>query len=117
MQNLTLEKRDWQPLLDHISRSEGAYKVTIEVDRADIGAQIQVDNVDFRGVSYDPKNDDIAIDAGSLEHRIHKPTDLSVAVEGAELVSLEVLGEDKAVTSISFKPRLNMPDLLLPGDQ
>ncbi|MFT4079175.1 DUF5335 domain-containing protein [Rhodomicrobium lacus] len=117
MQNLKLEKRDWQPLLDHISRSEGAYKVTIEVDRADIGAQVQVENVDFRGVSYDPKDDDIAIDAGAIEHRIHKPKDLSVAVEGSELISLEILDENHAVNSIKFKPRLNLPDLLLPGDQ
>jgi len=117
MKNLQLDKRDWQPLLDHISRSQGAYKVTIEVDRADIGAQIQVEHAAFNGVSYDPKDDDIAIAAGPVEHRIHKPSAISVAVEGSELVSLEILGEDKALNSITFKPRLNLPDLLLPGDQ
>ena len=57
MQNLHLERRDWQNILDHISRAESSHKVTIEVDREDLGSQREVENVPLHGVSYDPKGD------------------------------------------------------------
>jgi len=79
MQNLHLEQKDWNNILDHISRSENSHKVTIEVMREDLGAQVEVENVTLRGISYDPKGSVIAIRAGAVEHMIHHPAGIEIA--------------------------------------
>jgi Family of unknown function (DUF5335) len=52
MQNLHLERRDWQNILDRISRADNSHKVTIEAGREDIGAQKEVENAVLHGFSY-----------------------------------------------------------------
>jgi len=115
MQNLHLERRDWQNILDHISRSEIAHKVTIEVDREDIGSQKEVENVVLHGFSYDPKGSMIAIRAGAVEHMIARPERIEVAHAGTDLICVEVTAGDKTRHLITFVPPLHLPDLLLPA--
>lgn len=115
MQNLHLDRRDWEKILDHISRSENAHKVTIEVDREDIGAQKEVENVVMHGFSYDPKGGTIAIRAGAVEHMIARPERIDVAHAGTDLIAMEVQAADKARHLITFVPPLHLPDLLLPA--
>jgi hypothetical protein len=115
MQNLHLERQDWQNILDHISRSENAHKVTIEVDRLDLGSQKEVENVPLLGLSYDPKGEAIAIRAGAVEHMIARPDRIDVAHAGTDLIAMEIMGRDKARHLITFVPPLHLPDLLLPA--
>jgi hypothetical protein len=117
MQNLHLERRDWQNILDHISRAEDSHKVTIEVDREDIGAQKEVENALLHGFSYDPKGGAIAIRAGAVEHMIARPETIEVAHAGTDLICVEILGGDKARHLITFVPPLHLPDLLLPVER
>src|SRR5262245_42844718 len=95
MQNLHLERRDWQTILDRISRSESEHKVTIEIDREDIGSQKEAENVQFLGLSYDPKGATIAIRAGAVEHMISKPEHIDIAHAGTALICMEVTGHDR----------------------
>jgi hypothetical protein len=115
MQNLHLERRDWQNILDHISRSQNSHKVTIEVDRLDLGSQKEVEGVPLHGLSYDPKGATIAIRAGAVEHMIAKPQRIDVAHAGTDLIAMEILGGDKTKHLIIFVPPLHLPDLLLPA--
>jgi hypothetical protein len=115
MQNLHLERRDWQNILDHISRAESSHKVTIEVDREDLGAQREVENVPLHGVSYDPKGDSIAIRAGAVEHMIARPERIDVAHAGTDLIAMEVTDTGKTRHLVTFVPPLHLPDLLLPA--
>jgi len=117
MQNLHLEQRDWQRLLDQISRAETAHKVTIEIDREDIGAQKEVENAVLYGFSYDPKGGAIAIRAGAVEHMIARPQRIDAAHAGPELICIEVLGGDKTKHLVTFLPPINLPDLLMPGER
>jgi hypothetical protein len=68
MQSLLLRRQDWKNILDQLSRAQDTHKVTIEIIREDFGAQKEVENVAFRGLSYDPKGGTIAIRAGAVEH-------------------------------------------------
>jgi Family of unknown function (DUF5335) len=112
MQNLHLEQRDWQRLLDQISRAETAPKVTIEIDREDLGAQREVEAAVLYGLSYDPKGGAIAIRAGAVEHMIARPQRMDAAHSGSNLICLEVVGADKTKHLISFAPPVDLPDLL-----
>lgn len=115
MQNLHLERRDWQNILDHISRADDSHKVTIEVDREDIGAQREVENAMLHGFSYDPRGSTIAIRAGAVEHMIARPEKIEIAHAGADLICIEILGGDKTRHLITFVPPLHLPGLLLPA--
>ena len=114
MQTL-LQRQDWKNILDHISRAQDTHKVTIEIMREDFGAQKEVENVAFRGLSYDPKGGTIAIRAGAVEHMIRHPAGLEIAHAGTDVICLEVVGADKSRHLISFLPPLHLPDLLLPA--
>jgi Family of unknown function (DUF5335) len=117
MQNLHLEQRDWQNILDQISRAESTHKVTIEVDREDIGAQKEVENVILHGCSYDPRGAAIAIRAGAVEHMIARPQKIDAAHSGADLICVEIIGGDKTRHLITFVPPMHLPDLLLPVER
>ena len=115
MQKLHLEQKDWNKIIDHISRSESAHKVTIEVIREDLGAQKEVENVTLHGLSYDPKGGAIAIRAGAVEHMVRHPAGIEIAHAGTDLICLEVIGPDGSRHLITFLPPLHLPDLLLPA--
>jgi hypothetical protein len=112
MQSLSLEKQDWQRIFDHISKAEKMQKIAIEVIRADLGAQMEAENVDLEGMSYDPKGGTISIQVGGLEHMIQDPEKIEIAHTGADIVCVEIIGKDDAHHLISFLPPLHLPDLL-----
>ena len=112
MQNLHLEQRNWQNMLDHISRSQNSCKVTIEIGREDLGAQKEVENAWLYGLSYDPKGGTIAIRAGAVEHMIAQPEQINIAHTGTDLICMEIIARDKTRHLITFVPPLHLPDLL-----
>jgi hypothetical protein len=117
MQNLHLERRNWQNILDHISRLQSICKVTIEVDGEDLGAQKEVENAEFHGLSYDHRGGTIAIRAGAVEHMIVQPERIDIAHAGMELICMEITARDKIRHLITFVPPLPLPELLLPTSQ
>ena len=112
MQNLHLDQRDWQNILDRIWQSGNTLKVTIEIDREDMGSQKQVENATLDGLSYDHKGNTIAIRAGAVEHMIGKPERIEIAHDAGNLVCIEITGGDKTRHLITFIPPLRLPDIL-----
>jgi Family of unknown function (DUF5335) len=113
MQNLHLERRNWQNVLDRISRSQNGCKVTIEIAREDLGAQKEVENAGFYGLSYDPRGSAIAIRAGAVEHMIAQPERINIAPTGMDLVCMEIIDRGNTRHLIAFAPPLHLPELLL----
>jgi hypothetical protein len=114
MQNLHLERQNWQNMLDHISRSRNTCKVTIEVDGEDLGAQKEVENAELYGLSYDHKGSTIAIRAGAVEHMIVLPERIDIAHAGADLICMEIVDKGKTRHLITFVPPLHLPGLFPP---
>jgi Family of unknown function (DUF5335) len=114
MQNLHLERRNWQIILDLISRSQNTCKVTIEVDSEELGSQKEVENAELLGVSYDRKGGTIAIRAGAVEHMIAQPERIDIAHAGTDLICMEIAGGDKTRHLVTFVPPLHLPGLLAP---
>ena len=90
MQSLLLQRQDWKNILDQLSGVQNTHKVTIEIIREDFGAQKEVENVAFRGLSYDPKGGTIAIRAGAVEHMIQDPAGVEIAHAGTDVICLGV---------------------------
>ena len=112
MQSLILEKRQWQPMFDHISRAQKMQRITIEVMRDDLGAQTEAEKVELYGLSYDPKGKTISIQVSDLEHMIQDPDKIEIAHAGTDIVCIDIVGKDDSHHLISFLPPLHLSTLL-----
>ncbi len=111
MQTTTLLKNKWQSTLDQISKAISNNTVSIVVNGETIGSQTEAEDVTFYGISYDPKDDLIAVETADLEHNIEAPQEIDLAHEGAKLVSIEIVGEDEVRHLLNFTPALDYPAL------
>ncbi len=112
MQSLILEKNQWQPMFDHISKAQKMQRITIEVMRDDLGAQTEAERVELDGLSYDPKGKAISIQVTDLEHMILDPDKIEIAHAGTDIFCIDITGRDQTHHLISFLPPLHLPSLL-----
>ena len=108
---MLLEKRDWQTVFDHVSSVQDAHKVTIEVIREVFGIQKEVENLPFRGLSYDPRSSTLAVRAGAVEHVICHPAEMEISHADGAVFCLKVFGTDRSHHLISFVLRSICPIL------
>lgn len=110
METRSIQKQDWHKTLDRIYREEKKklQRITIEVDSEELGAQKEVENVQLQGISYDHKDDLVAVDTDDLEHLINHPQKIEMAVSGDDLVCLEIIDKDKLRHLIYFTPPLGL---------
>ena len=104
-----LERAEWRPFLDRISKGIAGKQAEIEVASLDLGDQIEADWVPLIGLVYDPKDDIVEVAVEGLDHLIHKPRELYVEEEGGELSSLEVFDADGTRSIIKLKDMLMLP--------
>lgn len=79
----------WADALDAFSRRHVNYPVRLEIDAANMGAQIGADRTTLRGVSFDPKSHEVEVmleaDGGShLTHAIQAPEAIDVLPRSAK---------------------------------
>ncbi len=114
MATRTIEKTDWAAYLNRVSKELGACLAEVEVAGLDIGDQIEAEWVTLAGMSYDPKDDVVAVDLVSqddkpVERLVNKPVEL-VADETVEgLASLVVADADGERTILRLKKPLALP--------
>ena len=89
LQTIT-ERQDWSSRLAQISRRNCGHQAALEVDDAELGAQVQVSGYPFMGIDYDHRDDRIAIMLGArltgnghLTHFVERPTSIDV-LEGVD---------------------------------
>lgn len=99
----------WQAYFDAVSKGLAGKRVEIEIAALDIGDQIAAEWLPAIGVTYDPKNDLLAVMAEGLNHLIRRPRRIFVEAEGAELHSINAIDSDGASQIIRFKDPLGMP--------
>lgn len=86
-----LAKSQWQAYFDHVSKALGAVQVRIEVSGLTLGDQVQAQSIPLTGLSYDPKDDVLAVLSEGLRHLISHPTQIHVDHEGEWLRSIEAV--------------------------
>lgn len=106
---IKLERSAWKSYFDNISRRLAGKQVEIEIASLDIGSQIAAEWLPMLGVSYDEKDDLLAIMAEGLDHMIRHPHEVFVETEGAELHSINAIDDDGASQIIRFKEPLALP--------
>ncbi len=104
-----LEKFQWQPYLDNMSRILDGKRVEIEVDALDIGAQIAAEWLPLFGIVYDPRSDIVEVALEGLDHMIHHPKEIFIDQTALELHSMEVVDAQDMHHIIKLRDPLMLP--------
>lgn len=104
-----LDRTVWQAYFDHVSKMLEGKRVEIEIASLQLGSQLAAEWLPVFGVTYDKKDDLIAIMAEGLDHMIRQPRDVFVEAAGSELISMEVIDGDGVSQIIKFKTPVLLP--------
>ncbi len=104
-----LEREDWGPFLDYISKIFKGREAETETASLALGEQVEAKWLPLIGLTYDPKDDVIDFALDGLDHLIHKPREVYVD-EGVELMtSLEIVDADGVHLIAKFREPLLLP--------
>lgn len=109
IRTIKLERTAWKSYFDHVSKRLAGRQVEIEIASLALGSQIAAEWLPMLGVTYDDKDDLLAVMAEGLDHMIRHPREVFVESEGIDLHSIHAIGSDGATQIIRFKEPLALP--------
>jgi hypothetical protein len=104
-----LEKTNWRPYFDHISKTLVGYRAEIEASSLALGDQAQTKWLPLIGLVYDPKDDIVELALEGLDHMIQKPRDIFVDEAGGHLASVEIIDAEGGRQIVKLKEPLLLP--------
>ena len=104
-----LEKAQWRPFLDTVSKLLEAKEAEIEVASLDLGDQVQAEWLPLIGIAYDPNDDVVEVALDGLDHMIHRPREIYLDNGVGGLTSLEIVDADGVRQIVKLKDELMLP--------
>jgi Family of unknown function (DUF5335) len=104
-----LEKPEWGPFLDAVSKLLEAKEAEIEVASLDLGDQVLVEWLPLLGITYDPKDDIVEVALDGLDHMIHRPREIYLDNGAQALTSIEVVDANGVRQIVKLKDQLMLP--------
>jgi hypothetical protein len=104
-----LDKAEWKPFFDGISKVLGVKQAEIEVLSLKLGDQIEAEWVQLLGLVYDPKDDILDVELEGTDHMIPKPREIYVEDGGVGLASLAVVDAEGTRQIIKLRDPLALP--------
>lgn len=104
-----LEKAEWGPFFNHLSKTLAGAQVEIDVGSLGLVSHVQADFVPLIGLVYDPKDDVVEVALEGLDHLIHGPREIAVEEGGGELARIEITDAQDARQIIKLKEPLLLP--------
>jgi hypothetical protein len=104
-----LEKTEWHPFLDGLSKILGAKQAQIEVGSLAIGDQFEAQWLPLYGLVYDPKDDLVEVAMEGVDHMIPKPREIYADVVGGGLITLEIVDAEGRREIVRLKDPLELP--------
>jgi hypothetical protein len=86
-----LEKRQWRPYLDRVSKGLIGKRAEVEVASLDLGAQVLAEWLPLLGITFDPKDDIVEIALDGVDHLVVRPKELYVDEGPLGVASLEIV--------------------------
>jgi len=107
MATRNIPRESWKEFFDGFSRRHQGWLVDVEVLGADIGAQLEAEDLPLEGISADHQNKDISIallrDGKVIEHFVTKPERVRVEEEGGAEVAIEIDSSSGPTTIVTFR--------------
>ena len=104
-----LEKSEWSSFLNRISKGLASTQAEIEVTSLNLGDQIQAEWVPLIGIVYDPKDDIVEVAVEGLDHMIHRPRELYIEEDDADLSSLEIIDDAGVRHIVNLRQAVKLP--------
>src|SRR6266481_6563974 len=83
-----LERSEWRPFLDIVSKLLETKEAEIEVASLELGDQIEAEWLPLLGIAYDPKDDVLEIALDGVDHLIPGPQEIYVDIGPTGLAKL-----------------------------
>ncbi|HEY1776814.1 MAG TPA: DUF5335 family protein [Solirubrobacteraceae bacterium] len=113
-----LPSEGWRTYFDRLSRELGAVDATVEVEGSDLGAQVEAERLVLTGISYDDRDDVLAISLAEpgdlrdgIEHMVQQPR--RIAVDGTEAAlptTIEAEDADGQITRVELHAVPELPE-------
>jgi hypothetical protein len=104
-----LEKPEWRPFLDIVSKLLEAKEAEIEVASLDLGDQVVAEWLPLLGISYDPKDDIVEVALDGVDHLIRGPREIYLENGAGALTSIEIVDANDAKQIVKLKDKLMLP--------
>jgi hypothetical protein len=104
-----LDKAEWKPFFEAVSKVLGAKHAEIEVLSLNIGDQVEAEWLPLVGITYDPKDDILDVALAELDHVIPNPREIYVEDGGVGLASVAVADGDGKRHLINLRDPLALP--------
>jgi hypothetical protein len=104
-----LEKSEWRPFFDQVSKALIGKRAEIEVASLALGDQIEAEWLPLIGIAYDPKSDILEIVLDGLDHLIPHPNEIYVEEGAGLLSSLQVFDAERASQIVHLRDPLMLP--------
>jgi hypothetical protein len=104
-----LEKPEWRPFLDIVSKLLQAKEAEIEVASLDLGDQVVAEWLPLLGISYDPKDDIVEVALDGVDHLIRGPREIYLENGAEALTSIEIVDANDAKQIVKLKDKLMLP--------
>ncbi len=109
MSTRKLEKSEWGPYFDSLSKVLGGAQAEIEIASLELGDQIEANWLPLIGLVYDPKDDLVEVALEGLDHMIRHPQEIYVDDGAGALASVEIVDGDDNRQIVSFREPLALP--------
>jgi len=104
-----LEKSEWRPFFDVVSKLLGAKVAEVEVASLDLGDQTEAEWLPLLDITYDPRDEVLDIALDGLDHMIRKPREISLDNGAAGLTRLEIVDTAGVKQIVQLKDPLMLP--------
>lgn len=104
-----LEPSEWGSYFDYVSKHLPSTRVRISVGSEDIGAQLEAEDSNLIGITYDHGSATLEIATPGLTHRIANPNEVYVREKEGLLSSLEVLDSEGRKQIVEIVPLTALP--------
>jgi hypothetical protein len=104
-----LEKPEWRPFLDIVSKLLEAKEAEIEVASLDLGDQVVAEWLPLLGISYDPRDDIVEVALDGVDHLIRGPREIYLENGAEALTSIEIVDANDAKQIVKLKDKLMLP--------
>ena len=109
MKTREIPPHDWSEFFDSVSASLQGKRIDIEIDAPDIGAQVEAQKLSLNGLSYDRRDDIVAIDTEAIEHLVHAPQQIYISGDEDAFDSMQITVADGGKHIVSFSEPLALP--------
>jgi hypothetical protein len=86
-----LDKTEWHPYLELLSRALGGKRAEITIASLELGSQREAEWLPLVGIAYDPKNDLVEVALDGLDHLIRNPVSVVLEGDGASVAAIEIV--------------------------